>query len=442
MADGNRPVLRCVERATSKVCVLDTSTGRVCSERICAQLEPIRVSPVRPDRQMSFEGAERTRSPGAGLSVMDQPAVVSSSFEHDHRCSPDPPLSSGSASVLQRGLPPSHGNGLSHPIRVEIVRERFVKRGLSDAVVELLLASNRDATSRAYQSAWKSWCHWNVERGSDPLSSNLNAILEYLGNLSRSGKAFNTINIHRSMLSATLDPVEGFPVGRHPMVKQLLKGCFNYQPPAHKYSSMWDSDMVLDFMSRCGSNESLTLGVLSKKLETALALATLLRVSEIASITRESVVFNSSGVVFSLSKPRKAQKSGALQSISLERVDDPLICLVECLGYYVYCTDFLRSDINQNLLLVGLQKPHREVSGSTVGRWVKDFLSMAGVDSNIFSAHSTRGAASSKAAAVGLHIDSILATANWSRSSTFSKYYHRDMFLGRFLIVNWLCSHR
>ena len=137
-----------------------------------------------------------------------------------------------------------------------------------------------------------------MERGSDPLSSNLNAILEYLGNLSRSGKAFNTINIHRSMLSATLDPVEGFPVGRHPMVKQLLKGCFNYQPPAHKYSSMWDSDMVLDFMSRCGSNESLTLSVLSKKLVTALALATLLRVSEIASITRESVVFNSSGVVF------------------------------------------------------------------------------------------------------------------------------------------------
>ena len=52
---------------------------------------------------------------------------------------------------------------------------------------------------------------------------------------------------------------------------------------------------------------------------------------------------------------------------------------------------------------------------------------MAGVDSNIFSAHSTRGAASSKAAAVGVPIDSILATANWSRSSTFSKYYHRDI---------------
>ena len=78
--------------------------------------------------------------------------------------------------------------------------------------------------------------------------------------------------------------------------------------------------------------------------------------------------------VFSLSKPRKAQKLGELQSISLERVDDPLICPFECLGYYVYRTDFIRSDINQNLLVVGLKKLHREVSGSTVGRWVKGFL--------------------------------------------------------------------
>ena len=94
------------------------------------------------------------------------------------------------------------------------------------------------------------------------MSFNLNPILEYLANLSRSDKAFNTINIHRSMLSATLDLAEGFPVGRHPMmVKQLLKGCFNYQPPAPKYSSMWNPDMVLYFMWRCGSNDFLSVSV-------------------------------------------------------------------------------------------------------------------------------------------------------------------------------------
>ena len=37
--DCSKRVFYCAERATSKVCVLDTSTGRDCSKRICAQLE-------------------------------------------------------------------------------------------------------------------------------------------------------------------------------------------------------------------------------------------------------------------------------------------------------------------------------------------------------------------------------------------------------------------
>ncbi|KZS03655.1 Uncharacterized protein APZ42_033570 [Daphnia magna] len=68
-----------------------------------------------------------------------------------------------------------------------------------------------------------------------------------------------------------------------------------------------------------------------------------------------------------------------------------LICPVDCLGQYVFRSDFLRNANNQSKLFIGLRKPHRQVSGSTVGRWVKDYLSLAGVNSLVFSAHSTRG---------------------------------------------------
>lgn len=40
-------------------------------------------------------------------------------------------------------------------------------------------------------------------------------------------------------------------------------------------------------------------------------------------------------------------------------------------------------------------KPHKLVSSSTVGRWIKDQLKEAGVDTTIFSAHLTRGAVAS-----------------------------------------------
>ena len=94
------------------------------------------------------------------------------------------------------------------------------------------------------------------------------------------------------------------------------------------------------------------------------------------------------------------------------------------MGHYVFRSDFLRNANNQSKLFIGLRKPNKEVSGSTIGRWV-NYLSLAGVNSHIFSAHSTRRAAASKAASLGVPIDSILATTNWSSQSTFARFYHR-----------------
>jgi hypothetical protein len=154
---------------------------------------------------------------------------------------------------------------------------------------------------------------------------------------------------------------------------------------------MWDPTTVLDFMSRSGANSDLNLATLSQKLVTSIALATLFQVSEIASISKDSVVFSNDGVSFSLSRLRKTQRSGGFQSFNLRRINDPLICPVECLGHYVFRSDFLRNANNQSKLFIGLRKPHKEVSGSTIGRCVKNYLSLAGVISHIFSAHSTRG---------------------------------------------------
>ena len=50
----------------------------------------------------------------------------------------------------------------------------------------------------------------------------------------------------------------------------------------------------------------------------------------------------------------------------------------------------------------------------------------SGIDS-MFKAHSTRGAAASKAASSGVKVDSILQTAHWARESTFTKFYRREV---------------
>ena len=158
-----------------------------------------------------------------------------------------------------------------------------------------------------------------------------------------------------------------------------------------------------------------------------LAITTLLRVSELASIDRQSVVISETKATFVLSKPRKAQRSGSLHSFSLLKFpSDPVICPVDALGHYVYRTDPSRSDLNSRSLFIALRRPFRPVVGATLGRWMKDVMESAGIDTSRFSAHSARGASSSRAARIGVPMDSILGTAHWARESTFTRFYRRD----------------
>ena len=88
------------------------------------------------------------------------------------------------------------------------------------------------------------------------------------------------------MFSSTIDPIDGHPVGQHPLVIRLMKGIYLTNPPKAKYSSMWNVDSVLAYISSLCPNFDLNLSLLSKKLVLLLALTTLLRVSELASISK------------------------------------------------------------------------------------------------------------------------------------------------------------
>ena len=49
----------------------------------------------------------------------------------------------------------------------------------------------------------------------------------------------------------------------------------------------------------------------------------------------------------------------------------------------------------------------------------------AGIDVEIFKAHSTRAASCSRAKNDGIPIENILRTAGWANNSTFEKFYDK-----------------
>jgi hypothetical protein len=226
------------------------------------------------------------------------------------------------------------------------------------------------------------------------------------------------------MLSKTLPTVDGHPVGVHPLVKNLLNGCYNLNPPKPKYNCAWDPSVVIDYFSMLGINSSLTLSSLTKKSVTLLALASLLRVSELAAIDFHSVIFSVHGVKFTLLKPRKAQHGGPLQSFSIPFLSEANCRPVQALKAYVDRTVSIRQT-NIKQLFVSTIAPHSGVTGNTISRWIRSALDASGVDTSVFKAHSTRRAAASKASALGISVDEILKAGHWKSESTFSRLYKR-----------------
>lgn len=176
------------------------------------------------------------------------------------------------------------------------------------------------------------------------------------------------------------------------------------------------------------------LSNLTRKTAILVALASLLWVSELASIELASIElasielasvnFHNSAVSFSLLRPRNSQRSGTLQTFTIPEFSDSTRCPVGALRAYGERTATLRKESNVSFF-IGLLPPYSDVGGNTLSRWIKEILKSSGVDTKVFSAHSTRGAAASSAAAKGVPLNNILKASNWARESTFNKFYNK-----------------
>ena len=231
----------------------------------------------------------------------------------------------------------------------------------------------------------------------------------------------------------THPPIDNLRVGEHPLISQLLKGMFNSRPPLPRYSSTWDTQIVINHMISLGNNETLSLKCLSQKLGILLAMTSLERVSEVVAHDLRFRRFLPEGVVFEL--PELVKKSrfqqGFKRSFHARFPENPNLCVVQCLQEYEKRTKEFRPQIDNskaNRLLLSYIRPHKPITSDTLSRWVVEFLKDAGVDTSVFKAHSTRSATSSAAVRNNCSLKDILALADWTTDSTFKKFYYRPVY--------------
>lgn len=304
----------------------------------------------------------------------------------------------------------------------EVICEALLAKGVPRSALDTTLASISQATISQYAKPIKLW--WTFCRTSkvNCLRPSVSFFLEFLSAMFSSVGSYSTLNTYRSAIS--LICVED--MGSHPMVKRFFRGVAALKPQKPRYEYIWNPAPVIAHLASLYPHDSLSLEVLSRKLVTLLALTSAQRMQTLAAIQRSNIIFSD---ILKIRIPARLKTSGIgkPQPLLIFKPfnEKPELCVFSLVRFYLQCTNNLRCK-SCDSFFISTRAPYNPVSPQTLGRWVKTELNAAGIDTSIFSAHSTRHASTSLAAKKGVNIDEIRRTAGWTNSSdVFARFYNR-----------------
>lgn len=252
-------------------------------------------------------------------------------------------------------------------------------------------------------------------------------VLDFLTEIYSLGKSYSVLNTARSALSTFLIKDSGLSIGNSPIIKRFMKGIFELTPPLPRYKIIWDTSIVLDFLANYYPYNELSLTVLTQKCAMLLALTSMQRTQTLLAISLDDIKYFDDCILITIHKTLKQFRIGRNSlTINLKYYSNPSLCPCSTLVQYINKTKPLRKNIRQ--LFISYNQPYNSVTSATIGRWLKNVMYEAGIDTNYFKAHSTRAAASSAAFDADIDVNEIIQMADWSNVNTFKKFYNKVVF--------------
>lgn len=301
----------------------------------------------------------------------------------------------------------------------------------------MVLTSLAKSTITQYSKPIRLWWNFCAKRSLDWFHPDIPLVLEFLTEQLETIASYGTLNSYRSALALITD----INLGSDERIKRFCKGVSVLKPAKPKYALTWDPSPVVAYLASVWPYEGLHISIIAKKLATLLVLASAQRVQTISLIKRNNIQFGNPTII---RIPDRVKTSGINRNqpfMSFPKFEDhPALCIVTILLYYMDKTKHVLPDASDALLLT-YGKRIRAASSQTISRWIKQTLSRSGIDTSVFSSHSTRHASSSSAARLGVSIEEIRRTAGWSQNSaTFARFYNRPLLptgnIARAVILN------
>ncbi|XP_044594888.1 uncharacterized protein LOC123272255 [Cotesia glomerata] len=306
----------------------------------------------------------------------------------------------------------------------KIIRAAFLQKGSPGESIDVILASLSDSSIKQYESAlqqWSDFCGANKLRILEPDSEKL---LRFLSIKQKEGASYSTLNTLRSAVSL----IAREKIDEDPLVSRFMKGAFKLKPATPKYGTTCHVSLVLRYLEKLVPLDKLSIAQLMLKTVTLLALCTAHRAQTLASIEVKNIVTKENALEIKIPKLVKSSGPGRLQPLLVISffVEKPGLCVASTLKAYIEASKKARGNLPN--LFISVKRPFKAVSSQTISRWIKVVLSDSGVDTAIFSEHSTRHAATSAAFIKGVNLDTIRKTVGWSKESgMFAKVYNRPI---------------
>ena len=287
-----------------------------------------------------------------------------------------------------------------------------------------MLQAKSAKTYQQYSTYWSRWEKYCQDQEVDALTPPIAPVVNFLQNCREEySLGYSAVNTARSALSMIVS-CEGAPLSQNEDLSIFMKGVRNQSPHLPKYSAIWDADLLLNYLNSMGAPQDLNLKDLTIKLAALLLISSGQRVQTLEHLSIDNLFLSPDLAQFSIMTKLKHTKNKGTEVSFKSFPGNRNLCAVSHLSQYLQITRPFRQSPQ---LFLSYQKPHNPVVSQSISRWIRTMLAAAGIDLNIFGAHSIRASSTAAAKRGGATLDTILQAGSWARASTFATWYDKPI---------------
>ncbi|XP_041437897.1 uncharacterized protein LOC121399947 [Xenopus laevis] len=165
---------------------------------------------------------------------------------------------------------------------MEFDKDLLINQGLSQEVVQTLLHSRKQSTSKVYNKVWKIFSSWCVQRDFQSMTCPVAGILQFLQDGFDKGLKPATLKVHLAAISAITSRV----LTSDPLIKRFIKGMMRLRPSVKIPVAAWDLNLVLSALCKHPFEplDSISQKLLALKTAFLVAITSARRVGELQAL--------------------------------------------------------------------------------------------------------------------------------------------------------------